>query len=137
MAIEGSSDKRTWTPLAAGSTSVSGRWQVAAFDATARYLRFRFQTPGSATALGCLAEAETWGSGVSPADAPTETPTAIPTETPTAIPTETPTATVTATPPVIPTATVAGPAPPTEVPALPTETPEAVLSPSAATERAG
>lgn len=124
MAIEGSSDKQTWTPLAAGSTTGAGRWQSVAFDGAARYVRFLFASPGSAGALGCLAEAQVWGTEIT---AQVEDPDGTPKGTASAAsPTATP-AESTTVGPVDPTSTsTPSLAPPTETPAPtagpPTET---------------
>ena len=145
LTIEGSSDKLTWSPLATGSTADAGAWRTAAFDATARYLRFLFQTPGTAAALGCLAEAQAWGTQVTAAEeSPTVTATAAvsptatasvpaPSTTATPVASPSPTADATTEPePTVestPTSTIepptATPLPPTDTPDPPTETPTA------------
>jgi hypothetical protein len=65
VAIEGSVDNQTWEALASGNTTSAGNWQAAAFNGSARFVRFGFDGP-AAIALGCLAEAEIWGTGFAP-----------------------------------------------------------------------
>lgn len=124
LAIAGSNDKHAWTNYASFATSYSGIWLATPFSGTARYVRFQFLNPGSAAALGCLAEAEVWGTGVTAAEL--GSPTAAPTATATASPEETASPSPESTPTVIldltSTATFAPPE------ATPTDTPEPTMT---------
>jgi hypothetical protein len=122
LTIEGSIDNQTWTALAAGNTTSAGRWLGTYFSGVARFVRFRFQEPGTSIALGCLAEAEVWGiASIAATESPMTTATfpaiASPSIALTMTPTEAGAADALEQSPTLPVD------PPTESPVSPTETP--------------
>lgn len=114
FAIELSNDKKSWIEVARAGTERAGKWFAAGISASARYIRFRFVNDGQAAVLGCLSEAQVWGTGITP-----ETPTATPALT--ATPTTTATATGTPTATTMPTMTASAIWTATAIPASPTE----------------
>ncbi len=114
LAIQISSDKKSWTTIATAGDAPANQWQSAPMGVEARYVRWLFTNTTSVPVLGYLAEVT-----VRPGLAPVATVAA----------TQTPTMTTTAT--VAPSATVTAPV--IDTSALPEATPIAIIASSDST----
>jgi hypothetical protein len=114
LAIQISSDKKSWTTVATAGDATANQWQSALVGAEARYVRWLFTNTTNVPVLGYLAEVT-----VRPGFAPVATVAATETPTATATATNEPTATV--TPVVVDTS------------ALPEATPIAIVASSDST----
>jgi hypothetical protein len=60
MEVQVSSDRESWTTVAAPGNAPPGEWQEAGVGAGARYVRFHFTNPDGRAQVGGLGEVEVW-----------------------------------------------------------------------------